>query len=45
MTRFRVERVDNGTAGELIDLTLELTDPVSGEFVSLQTQIRVGGAL
>ena len=45
VTRFRVERVDNGGTGELIDLTLELTHPVSGEMVSLQTRVRLGGAL
>ena len=45
VTRFRVERVDSGNSDELIELVLELTDPVSGEFISLQTQVRVGGAL
>ena len=45
VTRFRVERVDNGATGELIDLTLELTHPGSGEMVSLQTRVRLGGAL
>lgn len=46
VTRFRVERVA-GVAGseQLVDITLELTSPVSGEDVSLQTQVRVGGAL
>ena len=45
VTRFRVERVETGTASELVDLTLELTDPQSGESISLQTQVRLGGAL
>ncbi len=45
VTRFRVERVDHHNVRDLIDLTLELTDPVSGETVSLQTMVRVGGAL
>ena len=45
VTRFRVERVDTGNGHEIVDLTLELTDPQSGEFVSLQTRVRVGGAL
>jgi len=45
VTRFRVERLDNGSAMEVIDLTLELTSPLTGETVSLQSQVRVGGAL
>lgn len=45
VTRFRVERVDNGSTMEVIDLTLELTSPLTGESVSLQTQVRLGGAL
>jgi prepilin-type N-terminal cleavage/methylation domain-containing protein len=46
VTRFRLERVA-GVPGnqELVDITLELTSPVSGEVVSLQTEVRVGGAL
>jgi len=45
VTRFRVERLDNGSVVEIIDLTLELTSPITGETVSLQAQVRVGGAL
>ncbi len=45
VTRFRVERLDNGSVVEIIDLTLELTSPLTGETVSLQAQVRVGGAL
>ena len=45
VTRFRVERLDNGSAIEVIDLTLELTSPITGETVRLQSQVRVGGAL
>ena len=45
VTRLRFERVESGAAPELVDITLELTNPVSGEFVSLQTRVRVGGAL
>ena len=46
VTRFRVERIpQSGQRWQLIDLTLELTSPTSGESVSLRTQIRVGGAL
>ena len=46
VTRLRIERVP-GTLGsvQLVDLTLELTSPDSGERVSLQTRVRVGGAL
>lgn len=45
VTRFRVERLDNGSVIEVIDLTLELTSPLTGESVSLQSRVRVGGAL
>lgn len=45
ITRFRVERLANGGIVELVDLTLELTNPVTGDRVSLQTRVRVGGAL
>lgn len=45
ITRFRVERLDSAGVGELIDLILELTDPVTGDSISLQTRVRVGGAL
>ena len=46
VTRFREERVA-GLAGsqQLVDITLELTSPINGERVSLQTQVRIGGAL
>jgi type II secretory pathway pseudopilin PulG len=45
VTRFGVERVDHHNIRDIVDLTLELTDPDSGETVSLQTRVRVGGAL
>jgi len=46
VTRFRVERVAGVTGNnQLVDITLELTSPASGEMVSLQTQVRLGGAL
>jgi type II secretory pathway pseudopilin PulG len=46
VTRFRVERVQQSTLRwQLIDLTLELTSPISGEVISLRTQVRLGGAL
>jgi len=46
VTRFRVERVPGTLDGiQLVDLTLELTSPDSGEMVSLNTRVRVGGAL
>lgn len=45
VTRLRFERLDDGTALELVDILLELTDPDSGESVSLQTRVRIGGAL
>ncbi len=45
VTRFRVERLADGTALELVDILLELTDPTSGEAIRLQTRVRIGGAL
>ncbi len=45
VTRLRFERLDQGTALEVVDILLELTDPASGDSVSLQTQVRIGGAL
>ncbi len=46
VTRFRVERVA-GVPGNkaLLDITLELTSPDTGEVVSLQSVVRLGGAL
>ncbi len=45
VTRFRVERpIASSPTLQIIDLTLELTGPDSGETVNLHTQIRVGGA-
>ncbi len=46
VTRFRVERLPLGSDREqTVDLILELTSPVTGETVSLNTRVRVGGAL
>jgi prepilin-type N-terminal cleavage/methylation domain-containing protein len=46
VTRLRVERVpQGGDRSQVVDLTLELTSPASGETVSLNTRVRVGGAL
>jgi len=46
VTRLRVERVAGVAFGEqLVDISLELTSPDSGERVSLHTQVRPGGAL
>ena len=46
VTRLRVERLpQGGDRSELVDITLELTSPATGEGVSLHTQVRVGGAL
>ena len=46
VTRFRVERIPTSTGSpQLVDLILELADSDSGETISLQTQVRVGGAL
>ena len=45
VTRFRVERIETPSGSPLVDLLLELSHPVSGEFISLRTQVRPGGAL
>jgi hypothetical protein len=46
VTRLRIERVPGTLGGvQLVDLTLELTSPDTGEMVSLNTRVRVGGAL
>ena len=46
VSRFRVERLlPKGNRPLLLDLTLELTSPVTGETVSLHSRIRIGGAL
>lgn len=46
VSRFRVERLlPKGNRPLLLDLTLELTSPKTGESVSLHSRIRVGGAL
>ena len=45
VTDFRVERIPQAPGHDLLlDITLELTDP-EGDVLSLNTQIRVGGAL
>ena len=46
VSRFRVERIASGSHRyQQIDLTLELTSPETGETFSVQTRIRVSGAL
>ena len=46
VTRLRVERMPlGGDRMQRVALTLELSGPVSGETVTLQTQVRIGGAL
>jgi prepilin-type N-terminal cleavage/methylation domain-containing protein len=46
VSRFRVERILVGNnRAQLVDLILELTSSVTGETVSLHTQVRVGGGL
>lgn len=45
VTRFRVERLISANNIQVIDLTLELTDPDSAESISLNTQVRLGGTL
>ena len=45
VSHFRVERLQSAAGVTLVDLTLVLTDAGSGESISLQTRVRVGGAL
>ena len=45
VTHFRVERIQTATSVVLIDITIALTDPQSGESIRLQTRVRAGGAL
>lgn len=46
VSQFRVERLAALTGGVLtVDLMLAITSPVSGETVSLNTEVRVGSAL
>ena len=46
VTRFRVERmVQTGNRSLLVDLSLDLTSPATGETVSLNTRVRVGSEL
>ena len=45
VTHFRVERVVQTGRDQVVDLTLELTSPDNSASVSLNTRVRVGGAL
>lgn len=46
VSRFRIERMAVTAGGEqLLEITLELTSPDSAEVISLQTRVRIGGAL
>ena len=46
VTRFRVERmVQTENRSQLVDLSLDLTSPATGETVSLNTRVRVGSEL
>lgn len=46
VTLFRIERISKGSnQDQLVDIIIELTSPVTGEKVTLQTQVRVGSAM
>ena len=45
VSRFRVERLPTSGSTQLVDITLEMTGPESGETVSLHTRVRIVGAL
>jgi len=44
VSRFRVERVVGNGGREIVDITLELIAPTSGETVNLHTRVRIGSA-
>lgn len=45
VTRFRVERLPANGDTEIVDITLDITGPETGETVNLHTRVRIGGAL
>jgi len=45
VTRFRVERLSTGSNTKIVDITLDITGPETGETVSLHTRVRIGSAL
>ena len=45
VSRFRVERAVGNGGSEIVDITLEMIAPTSGETVDLHTRVRIGGAL
>jgi len=45
VTRFRVERLATVGNTEIVDITLDITGPETGETVNLHTRVRIGGAL
>jgi hypothetical protein len=44
VSRFRVERIASSGKGEIVDITLDLTGPETGETISLNSRVRIGGA-
>jgi type II secretory pathway pseudopilin PulG len=44
ISHFRVERVLGNAGTEIVDITLEMTAPTTGETVTLHTRVRIGGA-
>jgi len=45
VSRLRVERVSQPGRSQIVDLTLQLTSPSSGESVNLHSRVRLGAAL
>lgn len=45
VTLLRIERLASIGTAHIVDITLEMTGPETGETVSLQTRVRIGGAL
>ena len=45
VSRFRVERLASSGNAQIVDITLDMTSPETGETVSLHTRVRIGGAL
>jgi prepilin-type N-terminal cleavage/methylation domain-containing protein len=44
VSRFRIERAAGNSGTEIVDITLEMIAPASGETVNLHTRVRVGAA-
>jgi len=44
VSRLRIERASGNSGKEIVDITLEMIAPTTGETVNLHTRVRIGGA-